>query len=176
MSKEVAIVFTAQSIETILAHGGSCSWRLDRNHARQCAYVVETRNAYANWVEGPEEHQAAFLIGKVSDVIPSPTHEDRWLITFSEYAIVNISGVWKGDRNPVRYSTTDALTDEFGIDFDKLDWKLMPERSSDAEPPAPATAHKAGDEVQPLTMSQAKKGLALTFGVAPEAIEITVRG
>jgi len=27
-----------------------------------------------------------------------------------------------------------------------------------------------------LTMAQAKKGLALTFGVSPEAIEITIRG
>jgi hypothetical protein len=27
-----------------------------------------------------------------------------------------------------------------------------------------------------LTMAEAKKGLALTFGVAPEAIEITIRG
>jgi hypothetical protein len=27
-----------------------------------------------------------------------------------------------------------------------------------------------------LTMAQAKKGLSLTFGVAPEAIEITIRG
>jgi hypothetical protein len=28
----------------------------------------------------------------------------------------------------------------------------------------------------PLTMAEARKGLALTFGVAPNAIEITIRG
>jgi hypothetical protein len=31
-------------------------------------------------------------------------------------------------------------------------------------------------EDRPLTMTQAKKGLALTFGVSPDAIEITIRG
>jgi hypothetical protein len=41
----------------------------------------------------------------------------------------------------------------------------------DAEPaPLPTGA------IRPLTMSDAKKGLALTFGVPPEAIEITVHG
>jgi hypothetical protein len=30
--------------------------------------------------------------------------------------------------------------------------------------------------VHPLTMAEAKKGLAMTFNVAPEAIEIVIRG
>jgi hypothetical protein len=51
----------------------------------------------------------------------------------------------------------------------------MPEATEDASeaefPPA-----KSGEKVRPLSMSDAKKGLALTFGVAPEAIEITIRG
>lgn len=49
----------------------------------------------------------------------------------------------------------------------------MPELQEAAEhtfhPPPPPT-------VAPLTMAEAKKGLALTFGVAPEAIEIIIRG
>lgn len=171
MSQEAAVIFTYKSIETILNEGGTSSWRLDRNHARQCAYVVCTRNAHAEWVEGPEAHQSAFIIGKVSDVVPSPTNKDRYLIQFSEYALVDIPNAWKGDRNPVRYSTTDEL----GIDFAKLDWKSMPESAPQSEA-SPPPARKANDEAQPLTMSEAKKGLALTFGVAPEAIEITIRG
>lgn len=176
MSKQVVVVFTAKSVKTILAEGGSSAWRLDRNHARQCAFAVVTRNAHGGWVEGPEEHKAAFLIGRVSDVVPSPNHKDRWLIAFSEYALTDVSNVWQGDRNPVRYSTTDALKNDFAIDFDKLDWTRMPERIPDSEPPNPATVRKAEDQTQPLTMSQAKKGLALTFGVSPDAIEITIRG
>jgi hypothetical protein len=83
---------------------------------------------------------------------------------------VNIPDVWKGDRNPVRYSSTD----EVGIDFDKLDWKPMPD--AQAEAPSAPPSRRGNGEVQPLTMIEAKKGLAVTFGVAPKAIEITIRG
>ena len=35
---------------------------------------------------------------------------------------------------------------------------------------------KSGGKHGPLTMAEAKAGLALTFGVEPSGIEITVRG
>lgn len=168
MQRDIAIAFTAKSIERILKEGGTSSWRLDRNNARQCAYVVCTRNANADWVEGPETHHAAFLVGRVSDVVPCPDRQDRYLITFSEYALVDVPDVWqKGDRNPIRYAT--AL--QVPIDFGKLNWIKMPPIVE----PELAGAHN-GRAAQPLTMVEAKKGLALTFGVHPEAIEITIRG
>jgi hypothetical protein len=71
--KQVAVIFTAKSIETIRAEGGTSPWRLDRYHARHCPYVVCTCNAHAEWVERPEAHHSAFIVGKVSDVVPSPT-------------------------------------------------------------------------------------------------------
>jgi hypothetical protein len=169
---EVIVVFTAKSIETLVREGGSAAWRLDRNRARQCVYVVCARNANADWVEGPEAHHAAFLVGKVKDVIPATStnpEDDRYLIQFSQFARVNIPDVWKGDRNPVRYSSLDDL----GIDPSSLDWEQMPalpERPTAAAQPIPQSA------TAPLTMAEAKKGLALTFGVTPEAIEITIRG
>jgi hypothetical protein len=169
MSDKAAVVFTAKSIERILREGGTSSWRLDRNHARQCVFVVCTRNANADWVEGPEAHHAAFLVGKISDVVPAPDAEGRYLIQFSEYALVNAPDAWKGDRNPVKY----ADLKELGIEPAKLKWKPMPEPSEMSDP-MPHTKPLAG--VSPLTMAEAKKGLALTFGVAPEAIEITIRG
>jgi hypothetical protein len=173
MSQEVTVVFTAKSVETILNEGGSSAWRLDRNHARQCAYAVCTRNAYAKWVEGSEPHHSAFLIGKISDVVPAPGREGRYLLLFSEYALVDIPDTWKGDRNPVRYATLDDLE----INPAKLRWQPMPDGAegirTEAEP-VPTT--KRPGEVRALTMLEAKKGLAMTFGVAPEAIEITIRG
>jgi hypothetical protein len=177
MSKEVAVVFTAKSVERILREGGTSSWRLDRNHARKCAFAVCTRNAKADWSEGDEPHHAAFLIGRVSDVVPSPdrAHEGRWLIQFSEYALVKIPDVWKGDRNPIKYDTLGAL----GIDPSTLKFEPMPKATEPAEP-APEVAPQSNvtsvASGRPLTMIEAKKGLALTFGVAPEAIEITIRG
>jgi hypothetical protein len=175
MSQEAIVVFTAKRIERILDEGGTASWRLDRNHARRCAYVVCTRNAHADWAEGHEEHHSAFLVGKISDVVPcAPTPENkeapnnRYLIQFSEFARVNVMNTWKGDRNPVKY----ASLEELGINFSKLKWEPMPKLSDKV---GPITQFKTVG-IQPLTMAQAKQGLALTFNVAPEAIEITIRG
>jgi hypothetical protein len=167
MSNKASVFFTAKSIGRILHEGGTSSWRLDRNHARQCPFAVCTRNAHADWVEGQEAHRSAFLVGRVKDVVSSPKEEDRFLIQFSEYALVNIPDVWKGDRNPVKYSTLE----EIGIDPSKLKWESMPEPIAIPESESPKTT-----QVGALTMAEAKKGLSLTFGVAPEAIEITIRG
>jgi hypothetical protein len=110
-------------------------------------------------------------VDKVRDVVPSPDHEGRYLIQFSEYARVNIPDVWKGDRNPIKYAALEAL----GIDPSTLKWEPMPEPAESPEP-ASEPAPLKGTVATPLTMLEAKKGLALTFGVAPEAIEITIRG
>lgn len=170
------LIFTAQTKEAILAIGGSTAWRLDRNHARHCTYAVLTRNARASWAEGPEPHQSAFMVGKVSDVVPAEGRPGRFMIQFAEYAFVNIPNFWKGDRNPVRYLDIDEL----GIDPSTLTWHPMP-------PPVEDVQHEVEEEddlvfapptpsVGPLTMADAKIGLALTFGVPAEAIEITIRG
>jgi hypothetical protein len=173
MSNKCAVVFTAKSVERILAEGGTSSWRLDRNHARQCGFTVCTRNANADWVEGPEAHHSAFLVGKIRDVVPClPTAENkeapenRYLIQFSKFARVNIPEIWKGDRNPVKYATLEDL----GIDPSTLKWETMPEQS-EKKNTLPKTTSNLG-----LTLAEAKKGLALTFGVPPDAIEITIRG
>lgn len=168
MSDKAAVVLTAKSIERILREGGTSSWRLDRNNARQCDFAVCTRNANADWVEGPEAHHSAFLIGKVKDVVSAPDYEGRYLIQFSEYARVTIPEIWRGDRNPVKYATLG----EFGIDPLTLKWERMPEPTDMAK----SSATPLPRPVAALTMAEAKRGLALTFGVTPEAIEITIRG
>lgn len=179
MVQEIAVVFTAKSIDRILREGGTSAWRLDRNHARRCKYAVCTRNARAPWVEGPEEHHAAFLVGKIRDVVPcrpTPENEEapenRFLIEFSEFARVNVPNLWTGDRNPIKYRSAE----EVSIDFSQLDWEKMPEvvGESASEPSQGRAVEKV--TVKPLTMAEAKKGLALTFNVPPEAIEITIRG
>lgn len=169
------IVFTFKSVERILRDGGTSSWRLDRNHARQYQYAVCTRNARSERSEGQELHHSAFLIGKVKDVVPAPDRPKRYLLQFSEYASLSIADVWKGNRNPVSYG---SLT-ELGIDPNKLAWKKMPEQKQKAlalKQTALLAVRDASEHVRALTMAQAKDGLALTFGVLPEAIEITIRG
>jgi hypothetical protein len=111
---------------------------------------------------------------------PTPENEEaaenRFLIEFSEFARVNIPNFWMGDRNPVKYRSSESL----GIDFSSLKWEPMPtpksgpepeiEHSSSAQPKEQVTGGGA------LTLAEAKRGLALTFKVPPEAIEITIRG
>jgi hypothetical protein len=91
------------------------------------------------------------------------------LIQFSEYASVNVPNVWKRDRNPVKYTEIEDL----GIDPATLRWEPIPERTEADEAIPP---QKVGDGQGSLTIAEAKKGLSLTFGVPPEAIEITIRG
>lgn len=180
MSYNTVVVFTARTVEQILREGGTAAWRVNRRHAQHAGYVVCTRNAHHVATDGPEEHGSAFLIGKVSGVVrasdelklvgdtPQKAGKLRYLIQFSEYARVNVPGVWKGDRNPVKY----ANLEELGIDVSVLEWEPMPTSPAPIRDVTPVTCTYSG----PLTMAQAKTGLALTFGVPPEAIEITIRG
>jgi hypothetical protein len=176
MAQDATVVFTAKSTDRILREGGTSAWRLDRNHARQRPYVICTRNAKADWVEGEEAHRSAFLVGRVRDVVPcEPTPENeeapkhRFLIQFSEFARISLPEVWsKGDRNPVKYGSLE----DFAIDPSHLNWEQMPPVTDKEEHPAVVGAGTVG----PLSIAEAKRGLALAFNVAPSSVEITIRG
>jgi hypothetical protein len=163
--QEAICVLTARGIERILTEGGSQAWALDARRARNCEYVVcvQNRGFADDWGRVSAPHHTAFLVGRLKDVAPSQEEdsEGRWILRFSEYAEVDIPNAWPGFRNPVNYTNLE----HFGIDVTTLLFHPMPE-------PPPAS-----DKVlRPLTMLEAKEGLALTFGVAPDKIEIIIRG
>jgi hypothetical protein len=164
-SPSAVAVFTGKSLDHILEDGGSQSWKLDPHHAKRCEYLVCCRSD-VSWVEGPEPKGASFLIGRVSGVEPSTETEGRWLIKISDYAPVDIPEVWQRtrSRNPVHYSTLEDL----GIDLDRLTFEPVPEREAAGAP--------VGKPGRPLTIAEAKRGLAEYFGVSEDAIEITIRG
>lgn len=169
MSEPAVVVFTAKTAETILAEGGTSAWRLHPDHAEARTFAVCTRNKFAKWSKGPEPHRSAFLVGKIRDVVQAPNRDKgRYLIRLSEYAIVDIPDIWeKGDRNPIKYVDIESL----GIDPAKLKWKPMPEMG-DAPVATPEPPHIPDS---PLTIAEAKKRLAATFGVSTDAVEITIR-
>ena len=175
MSEQNAIVvFTARSPERIVREGGSQSWVLNAARAKQCNWLVCTQNCHNpdhEFSDATEPHGTAFLLGKVSGVRQSEEDEsdDRWLITISEFARISVPNVWDHGRNPVRY----ASLEELGISLDGLEFQPVPQTGSASSPAAMKLAESG---VPLLTIAEAKKALAATYGVKPEAIEIIIRG
>src|SRR5712691_4018485 len=107
---DVTMVFTRKGADLILAEGGTSAWHLHRSRARACRFAVCTRNARHPLAEGKEPHQTAFMVGKIKDVLEVKGAKEpgergrRYLLQFSEYALVSVPKVWKGDRNPVKYA------------------------------------------------------------------------
>jgi hypothetical protein len=141
--------------------------------AKQCSWLVCTQNrhnANHDFEDASEPHGSAFLVGRISGLRRSEENpsEERWLITISEYALIHRPNVWRGWRNPVRYTSLNEL----GIDPGELSFQQL---QALIEPPAraPAVPPHTG---RGLTIAEAKRGLALTFGVGEDAIEITIRG
>jgi hypothetical protein len=172
-AEDTVAVFTARSPQRIVREGGSQGWVLNPVRAKQCTWVVCTQNrhnANHDFEDATEPHGSAFLVGKISGLRRSDENpaEERWLITMSEYALTSLPNVWRGWRNPVRYTSLADL----GIDLGRLSFQpLHAPVDLTAKPTvAPPQAGRG------LTIGEAKRGLALTFGVSEDAIEITIRG
>jgi hypothetical protein len=177
MSENAIMVFTGRPPQQILDEGGTQAWALSPPRARKCTYVVCVQNRHTLERFSPTEpHDRAFMIGKITEVDlseeqpePSEDKPPRYIIKFREYARINIdaSKLRDGNRNPVAY--VDII--DLGIDPHSLEFKAIDGEASSADAKAAPTM-----EDRPLTMAQAKRGLAITFGVEPDAIEITIRG
>lgn len=168
MANDVMVIFTAKSVETCLEVGGSQSWVLNRAHAKRYKYAILCRNAHTDWGDGKEPHGTAFMIGRISDVVPSTETEGRWLVKFDEYARLDIPNFWQGWRNPVRYTTLEELS------FSLNDVPFEPMPGVVDEPKT--IKHTSKEMPVNLTIADAKKALAATFGVKPEAVEIIIHG
>lgn len=181
MVDECVAVFTARSPRRILREGGSQAWALDANRARKATYLVCIQNQHnpdRDFSDASEAHGMAFLIGRISDVIPSPEDPDcgRWQICISEYARITVADAWKHWRNPVHYSSLEKL----GISVEQLTFRPVREiddapASSEARSSA-ANTKRGSDLVAPMSMAEAKPALAAFYGVTSDAIEIVIRG
>ena len=153
-ANKVIAVFEGYTTENILGKGGSFSWDLNPDRAKQCDYLICCCSTKDSELKG-----SAFLIGKISDVVPSPEEiaPDRWMIKISEYALVNIPDVWKGWQNPVHYFSDEEIQEfeeKLGKSLDNLDFQPL---------------------LKTLTINKAKSDLAEVFGVDVNAIEIIIR-
>lgn len=160
------VVFTAETREKILHAGGSGGWVLSPKSLERCQYLVCCRRvSWENKSEGVPP-RAAFLVGRIAGVrklegSANERGQERFHIGISEHAKVDVLNVWRKElRNPVAYDSLRHL----GIEPRRLKFQAVPE-----------PVRGAGGQGS-LTIAQAKKGLAETFGVKPDDIEIIIKG
>jgi len=177
MNDSAIVVFTARGLETLLSEGGSQSWVLNQNRAKNCKYLVCVQNRSPaddydhDWGKVSDPHKNAFFIGLIEDVVESPEWDGskptRWLIKVSKYAETAYPNMWDGSRNPVAYTTLSEL----GINEQDLNFKLMPF----VEIPAPNITNKNKKNEDGISISQAKILLAKKYDVSEDNIEIIIR-
>ena len=163
--KAAVVVFTAESKQSILDEGGSGNWVPNPKNAGRLEYLVCCRRSdWKNRAEGIV-HRTAFLVGRIAGLAKIEDSENernqpRFRIQIAEYADLAVAEAWRKElRNPVTYDTLKHL----GVDLRGLKFK-----------PIPLPAPMAGE--RRMTIAEAKKALAATFGVQPEDVEITIRG
>jgi hypothetical protein len=173
---DTILVLTARSPNRIVRERGSQAWVLNKARARQCEYLVCCQNQHNrnhNFSDATEPHGTAFLVGKISAIRDAAEDEGgphRKLIEISEFARISKAKVWKHWRNPVGYTSLEEL----GIDLAKLNFEPLP--GTDVKAAASVMSPKAGPATSMLTIAEAKRLLAATFGVKPNEVEITIRG
>lgn len=156
-------VLTCESLDELKAQGGSQAWALNAKRIQnECCYVVCVQNRISDDSgQASAPRHTAFVVGRLKSVVRSQEFPDRWILLFSEYAEIAISDAWSGNRNPVWYTNLE----QFGIKADELNFQPMP---APLPPPTP--------QIRPLSIAEAKAGLAQMYGVDLANIEITIRG
>lgn len=134
------------------------------------SYLICARNNPGNR-EGVEPHGQAFLITKIKDIVtsPDPQYRGRQMITFNQYSKIQIDNVWEGNQNPVLYDVN------LNIDINELEFSENSEKTHEYNPPQSCERLERNTS-QGLSIDEAKQGLAKTFSVDIDAIEITIRG
>ena len=172
-NEDTVVVFTARSPERIVEEGGSQAWILNAARAKLCKWLVCTQNRHNpdhEFSDATEPHGCGFLLGKIAEIRESAEEggEQRWMVAISEFARISRPNLWDHGRNPVRYASLESL----GINPGEVRFEAVP--SSNGRPTGRNEKRSAASPV--LTIAEAKKALAASFGGKPEAVEITIRG
>jgi hypothetical protein len=159
------IVFTSKPLKTMIIEGGSGYWSANKKRIEKCEYIIATKS---NTLRGrfPSDIEiskgSAFLIGKISSIVEK--ENKRLLIQFSEYSEIDINDSWTGNRNPVAYTDIELFSKENGLDISKLEWTKFPFNEVKPE-----------ENIKPLMIDEAKKGIAKTLGIEASCIEIQIK-
>lgn len=177
---EILTVLTFKGADHIVGDGGTESWVLNRGRVLACDYVVCARHRHGPWKpEGPEAHKHAFLVGKIARVEPASDTGGRWRVEFDEYALVDGPKLPLRSASPTQYFKSLAA---LGIDEAALTWRPVSQKPVSARAVTPAVSDEEAAEYpasfgeMPADILKSAKALvAARLGVAPEAVEISVR-
>ena len=162
---DTVMVYTSRQREQVFEDGGSGDWSANAAKVVSCTYIVLVKSdTYANeFAKNDILVGSAFLIGKVAGTREAQEGR-RLVITFSEYAEINLPGAWPGNRNPVAYLNIRDLEERYqDFSLAQLTWH-----------PFPFEKVKEVDTVVPLTLAEAKLGLAKALKIDPSQIEIRI--
>lgn len=167
--EDTLCVRTRDTIDDILAANNSAAWFLQPRRARAARYLV----CAGLDRERSSEERRPFLVVEISEVVLDPDaskERARYAICFERYALLDPEqqDVLTGSQNPVRWG---ALEDFVSNAPDELKWVQAPEKSL----PYSYSRRVSREPVQGgLSVDEAKKGLALRFGVPEASITITI--
>jgi len=174
MADDCIVVFTSRSFARMLADGGSQAWVLDPKRARECRYLVCAWNSTGEYAERSSYQRGdAYLVAPITSIEAAapPEASNRYIIRFREFAHVTVRAIWNGQRNPVWYTSLQAL----GIAVEDFKFEAAP-APAPSDTVVPFQAQSLPEFPSQLTIAAAKRGLAMTYGVEPDAIEIVIRG
>ncbi len=168
--EDIILIRTVKSISTIINEGGLNSLYANKDKLKICKYLIATNSEHIPQKSTNNEdinRGSAFFIGKISDV-RSSSDGRRLNLKFSQYAEVNIENVWKfkDNRNPITYTSKTKFTNTFEVRFKNLEWINFPENKS---------VNQIYNEIKPLTINEAKEGIAKTLAILPSCIEIIIK-
>lgn len=167
---EVLTVLTYKCVAHLISDGGTQSWVISPTRVRRrCNYVVCVRHQHGPYkAEGQEPHKHAFMVMKISGVVPSAETAGRFKVEASEYALIDGPLIPLNSASPTQYFPSLA---SIGIDEASLDWKPM--KQSALVQPAPVA--KPAEDNMSIIM-QAKMLVAAGLHVPVSAVEIVVHG
>lgn len=175
------LLFTVEGADLILKRNWSGFHRINPDRARQFAYAVLCQNANCggdkvdwDFATGDQAHGSGFMVAKITAVVPSPQVPDRYNIEFSEFAPINIPGLWKGWRYAVNYQNT---LQSLGLDPATLTFQPMPPPTVEDTPPTAAagvTAEVDAPALQDDAMADIERFAAKRLNVDVADLEIAV--
>ena len=117
----ILTVLTFKSAHHIVDEGGTQSWVISQRRAGRCEYVVCVRHQQGPYkAEGNEPHKHAFLVGKISDIVPSSEMRGRFRVEMSEYALLDGPLIQLNSASPTQYFPS---LSSVGIDAASLHWR-----------------------------------------------------